>query len=83
MTVKWKKLAAEALRTAPGHALKASKLRRAVLEAARAKHGAALASVDDDALAAALEARLAGSSRFDTGDDGRVTLVAGGNDADD
>jgi hypothetical protein len=79
--VKWRKLATEALRAAPGQRLKASKLHRAAVAAARAKHGAALdAAGDDDDLEAACAAVLAASSRFVTGDDGRVTLAAGDED---
>jgi cell growth-regulating nucleolar protein len=74
--IKWKKLATDALRAAPGQRLKASKLRRAVLAAARAKHGAGAG--DDDALAAAYDARIGASSRFVTGADGLVGLSAGG-----
>lgn len=79
--VKWRKLATEALRAAPGQRLKASKLHRAAVAAARAKHGDALdAAGNDDDLAAACAAVLAASSRFVTGDDGRVTLAAGDED---
>ncbi len=76
-SVKWKKLAAEALRAAPEQRLKASKLQRAVLAAARAKHGAAAG--DDAALAEAYAARIGASARF-APVDGYVTLRAGGDD---
>ena len=51
------------------------------MAAARAKHGAALDALgDEDAVLVACAAALAASSRFVTGDDGRVSLAAGDTD---
>ena len=60
-SIKWKKLAAKALAAGP---LKLKKLRAAVLAAARAAHGASLASYTEEELGCALDARVSGSTQF-------------------
>lgn len=72
--VKWRRVAGEVLRGAPGGRLTAGALRDGVLAAVAAQHGAAAG--DAAALAAAYAAEVAGSNRFRANAEGLVTLRA-------